>query len=198
MKYYIKNALFGFAYLVLMDLMSILVIFIGSAVWKAIVAFISILFYCFVIGTVYFKEGETAFDILRGNDIQRRKMVETGKLTEIDTVKEYKPYKGFIIGALICAPLVFILLLHLIIGLASGGTLNGAGIVATFAYFMFFTPINAFYTETLAFADYFIILYALAVTSLATGISYILGAKKSQRKYDMIERKHREIYGDEN
>ena len=125
-------------------------------------------------------------------------MVETGKLTEIDTVKEYKPYKGFIIGALICAPLVFILLLHLIIGLASGGTLNGAGIVATFAYFMFFTPINAFYTETLAFADYFIILYALAVTSLVTGISYILGAKKSQRKYDMIERKHREIYGDEN
>ena len=198
MKYYIKNALFGFAYLILMDLVSILTIMVESTFWKAVIGIAAILFYCFVIGTVYNKEGETALDCLHSNDVQRRRMVESGEIIPINTATEYKHYKGFIIGAFICAPLVFLLLIHLIIGLASGGTLNGAGIVSTFVYFTFYVPYGAFHTETLVFGNYFVLLYAIVVTALTAGIAYILGAQKAQRKYDMIERKHREIYGDKN
>lgn len=198
MKYYLKGAIFGFAYLVVMDFVSLLVSYIENKAVQAILTFVAVAFYCFIIGVIFFKDGETALDYLHSNDLQRRRMVETGEIVELKTAPEYKPYKGFIIGALICAPLVFLLILHLIIGLATGGTANGAGIAASFAYFSFYMLYGTFQTATLTFGDYFILLYSVVITSAAVGIPYIFGAKKSQKKYDLIERKHREIYGENN
>lgn len=194
MKYYLKTAIFGFVYLIIMDLVALLISYIKSDVWQFVVSVLAIAFYFFVAGAIYFKEGETALDLLHNNDNQRRRMVETGELVEIKTAAEYKPYKGFIIGAFICVPLVILLILHLIIGLAADA--NGAGIAATFMYFLFYLPYGAFHTGSLVFADYFVILYSIIIISAGVGIAYLLGARKSQRKYDLIERKHREIYGD--
>ena len=200
MKYYLKNALFGFVYLILMDLTALLISLISSKTWQFILAMVAIAFYCFVVGTIFFKEGESALDLRHSNDAQRRRMVETGEIYEIKTIPEYKPYKGFVMGAIICVPLVFVLILHLIIGLSTGGMANGAGAAAVIMYYLFFVPYAAFHSgmETFLFGEYFIVLYSIAVISATTGIAYILGARKSQRKYDIIERKHREIYGDKN
>lgn len=200
MKYLIKNSVFGLVYLFVMDFVAILIYYIDNQALQIVLAFAAVAFYCFVLGYLTSKEGETAFDVLHNNDMQRRFMVKTGELVDIDASAEYKPYKGFIMGLLICAPMVLLLIIHLILGLLSGGTLNGAGAATTLGYFLFYAVYGSIVSleKVLTFGEYFILLYALVVTSVTTGVSYIIGAKKSQKKYDKIEQKRREIYGDEN
>ena len=198
MKYYIKNAAFAFVYLIVMDVTALLITMIKTPAWQLVLSIIAILFYLFVLFTIFSGEGARALDIRHANDTQRRRMIETGDVFDLKTAEEYKPYKGFIIGVIICVPQILLLIIHLILGLITGGTANGAGGAALIIYYLFYLPFGAMHTGALVFGEYFILLYSVAVISVAIGVAYILGAKKSQRKYDLIERKHREIYGDKN
>lgn len=198
MKYYIKCSLFAFAYMIAMDIGALLFSYIDSIALRAVLSIAWALFYCFIVGIMFFKEGETALDFRHANDLERKHMVESGVVVELDTAPEYKPYKGFVIGVYACIPLIIILLLHLLIGLSSGGTANGAGIVASVVYFTFFMPYGAFRSgvNLFTFGEYFILIYTVAILAVTVGVAYILGARKAQKKYDLIERKQNEIYGD--
>ena len=197
MKYYIKCSLFAFAYLIAMDIGALLFSYIGSVALRAALSIVWVLFYCFIVGVIYFKEGATSLDVRHANDLERKHMVESGEIVELDTAPEYKPYKGFMIGIYACIPLILIMLIHLILGLATGGTANGAGIVASIVYFTFFMPYGAFRSgvKLFTFGEYFIILYTVVFLAVVIGVAYNLGARKAQKKYDLIERKQNEIYG---
>ena len=199
MKYLLKNSVFGFVYLLVMDFVAILIYYVDNRTLQIILSFVAVAFYCFVVGYLTEKEGETALDVLHNNDMERRHVIKTGILVDINTAAEYKPYKGFCMGLLICSPLLLLLLIHLILGLASGGTINGAGTAASLGYFLFYAVYGSITSldKVLTFGEYFILLYAPAVTSITMGVAYIIGANKSRKKYLKIEIKHREIYGDE-
>ncbi|MDY6367248.1 MAG: hypothetical protein SPL13_01860 [Clostridia bacterium] len=198
MKYYVKCSLFAFAYLVAMDIGALLLSYISIVPLRVALSVVWALFYCFIVGVIFFKEGETSLDFRHANDLERKHMVESGEIVELDIAPEYKPYKGFIIGLYACIPLLVALFVHLILGLATGGTANGAGITASVIYFTFYMIYGAFQSGlAMSFGEYFIILYTLVFIPVTIGVAYILGAKKAQRKYDIIEEKRREIYGDD-
>lgn len=202
MKYYVKCSLFAFAYLIAMDIGAFLFAYIQIVALRAALSIFWALFYCFIVGVMFFKEGETALDFRHANDLERRHMVESGVPVELDVAPEYKPYKGFVIGLYACIPMLFGLLIHSVLGIATGGTANGAGIVTSAVYFTFYMIYGSLVTknaegvvESMGFGEYYLILIGLVIMCVAIGVAYILGAKKAQMKYDLIERKQREIYG---
>lgn len=199
MRYYIKHVLFGYVYLILMGTVAFGVTFIQSRAAQIVLGVLTIGFFCLVMWLTMFKEGESALDVRHSNDIERRRMIETGNIRPIRTAEEYKPYKGFLVGVFICLPLIIAMLVHLILGFALKGA-NGGGMVGCLMYLPFYIVYGVFKAGTgiaVTWGEYFIILYAIPVVSAATGIPYMMGARKSQSKYDMIAEKQRLIYGDD-
>lgn len=195
--YFLKQMIFPLVYLILLSLTSVAVTSLGNnLLWlKYILLAIILLFYCFIIGAVAFKDGQEEFKTLHHNDIQRERIILTGDDVPLDLVKEYKPWKGLLIGLAGCVPLIVLMIVHTVL-ISQDPTNGGAGVIAGYLYdvvFAFFkyeiqmvlTPMECYWT-----------LLALPIFLLSTGIPYYVGAMRLKKQYDKIERKKIEIYGD--
>ena len=195
MMYYLKQAFFAFIYLFFMMIIALGILCIGVPWVEFALSILNIALYGFIISMTFYKEGQNSMKVLHSNDIEREQIIKTGEPRKLKIHEEYKPWKGYVIGLIVCVPLLVCLLLHIIIALSSGGTLLGAGAVAGFIYLAFFAPCSVFF-ETATVWTYFYILYAVPLIMLMCGIPYNLGASKIQRQYDRIAEKQRQIYGD--
>lgn len=157
--------------------------------------FLSIGFFIFVIFTYMRSAGEKAQKKLHANDLLRMRIVETGDDIQIDKQSEYSIYKGFLIGACSCLPMVLFLLIHTIIGIC-GGTTNVLGAIGNFLYLLFAAPVFVFTESTLSFGEFYICLYGLALSSLVSGLGYYIGSRKVLLQYEKIEESKKLIYGE--
>ena len=200
MKYFLKQSGFLFFYNIFMTIIALGILCIPgeNLAWlRIILCVLNIALYLFIVGMTFFKEGQDALKTRNANDLEREQIIKTGEALPLKLAEEYKPWKGFVMGAIICAPMVIALIVHFILALATHGTVNGAGAVAGLIYMSFFALVSELASvETLVWGQYFIMLYALPLISGASGISYIMGANKIQAQYDRIHEQQRQIYGD--
>ena len=201
MKYYFKQSVFPFIYIIFMAFIAIGIQTINGLLWlKICLAVLNLGLYGVVVCSVAFKEGQESVKVQMANDLERREIIRTGEDRPLKLREEYKPYKGFLFGFFACVPLILLLLAHTIIHFA-GGTYVGLGAIAALIYNMFFIFFN-FGTGAEGEAAvvpwylYYGALVAIPVLMLMTGISYILGAKKIMRQQEMIREKQRQIYGE--
>jgi hypothetical protein len=200
MKYFLKQSGFLFIYNIFMTIIALGILCIQGKdlLWlRMILCVLNIGLYLFIAGMTFYKEGQEALKVRNANDLEREQIIKTGEALPLKIAEEYKPWKGFVMGAIICAPMVIALIVHLILALATNGTVNGAGAVSGLLYMSFFAPVTELLgTETLVWAQYFIQLYAIPIIVVTAGVGYMLGAKKIQAQYDKIHEKQRQIYGD--
>ena len=204
MWYYIKQSFMPFIYLFFMAMTAMAILTIGNdLIWlKVLLCLLNLGLYLVVVCASSYKDGQTALKERIANDLERLQIIRTGEDRPLKIKEEYKWWKGFLYGFISCIPLVVLLIVHTILMLVDPA-LNGAGVVASIIYLTFFAffRINAIGTSTdvvLQPTIYYASLIGLPIIMLATGISYILGARKIQRQQDAIKEKQRQIYGDIN
>lgn len=198
MWYYIKNVFFMFIYLLVMSVLGIGISLIEN-VWIEFALSVANVILYLVIVTIYFKnEGKNAAKVMLANDLERQNMLRTGKYFKIKTDKEYSAWKGYFFGFCVALPLIICLIIHLITGLSTGGQKSTATIVASFLYFVFFYVFGVFVPvgSTISFSQFFIISYAIPLMILSSGLAYSWGAMKIFRQKEIIQEKHKKIYGD--
>lgn len=206
MWYLIKQSLIPFAYL-----LCGLVIAGGAfsisdnAIIQIAILTVNLGLFLFVVFTLCKKEGENGYMALVNNDINRKRIVETGEDLPLKVAEEYTAWKGFAIGGIICFPLVIMIIIHTILIFAVDPTQTLAGVGASILYMVVFafTRVGVVMPEDITQMAidpymYYWTLIAIPIILLATGIPYILGAKKVERQQQQIKETHRAIHGEKN
>ena len=201
MKYYIKQGLFPFIYLLFMAMIALGILCIQGLIWlKIVLCVANVALYGVIVFAAAFQDGQKAMKVQVANDLERREIIRTGEDRPLKLHEEYKPWKGFVFGFVACVPLIALLIVHVIVHFAGGG--NVVGGIAGIVYFMFFAFFRLDATAAteeaavISWYAYFGTLIALPVIMIVTGVAYILGAKKIQRQQNMIKEKQRQIYGE--
>ena len=115
--HYVKSAMVPFLYLIFMAFIAMGIVMINDNLLylKIILSVLNISFYAYIVAMVFYKDGETALKTRLANDLERVQIVKTGEDRPLKLIEEYKPWKGFVIGGVACAPLVILLLIHTIL-----------------------------------------------------------------------------------
>ncbi len=198
MGYYLKKIGMIFFYLGLTLITSLLASSAEiKALWlKVAICGLSLLIFCLSTVLMAYREGIKGYKKLLLNDSIRVQIVKTGKDLPLKRAEEYRPFKGFLIGAYACIPLVLLLLTHLIVGLATNGQVLGFGIAAGVTYAVFYEMYAIFFLETgFAWTFYFWLLYALPVIACLYGVPYMLGARNERLVRETIATNQSKIYG---
>ena len=194
--YFLKQMIFPLVYMIILSITSLGITAINNdLLWlKYILNAIVLAFFALIMGAVSWKDGEEGAKVLHANDLERRRIVETGEDRPLNLLKEFRPWKGFLAGLSTCIPLIIMIIIHAI--MSSSGAGNGAGAVAGFVYmivFMFFMPDLSM---SLTAGHYYLTLVAIPIFMVITAVAYILGNRRIQKQYDAVERKQAQIYGD--
>ncbi len=204
MWYYIKQSFLPFVYLFFMAMTAMAILTIGNnLVWlKVLLSLLNLGLYLLIISAASYKDGQTALKERVANDLERLQIIRTGEDRPLKLKEEYKWWKGFLYGFISCIPLLLLLIVHTILVLIDPA-LNGAGVVASIIYLTFFAFFRLNVTGsstdiTINPTMYYSTLIAVPIIMIATGVFYILGARKIQRQQDAIKEKQRQIYGDIN
>ncbi len=195
--------LFSLVYSITMLMVNIAISIIdGGLLWlKYLLYVLTFALYAVVVAGVSFKDGQDSIKIRQANDLERMNIIRTGEYRELNVVKEYKPWKGFVSGLASCIPLIILMLLQAIFYLINPEKpALWPGAVASYLYiivFAFFRPNNVSFTTASQGLNYFFNLITIPVYVLIWGGAYLLGAKKQLNLLARIEEKHKKIYGEE-
>ena len=198
LSFYFKESFIASMYLVMFTLVDLGILCIGDDLipLKIGLCVVSLLGFMFIVGLMYFKEGEKAMKIRRGNDLNRKQIILTGRDYPLNTVEEYKAWKGFVIGLNTCIPLVISLIVHVFVS-PKGPYYNVGGVIAAFLYMIVFAFTRVNSAIDIPQTDYYYTLFAIPVLVLTIGIGYMLGARKAVKDHEKIRAKHRAIHGDD-
>ena len=201
LKYFIKQTSFSIVYLIFSAVCAIGVMF-TTAMWLQIaLGILNLSVFLVIIFLSYFKEGETALKVMHANDLERKEIIRTGEDRPLNLVQEYDGKKGLFMGLVLGAPLVILVLLHLLITLIFGVQTNGVGLALSIIYNVFFVFVRIGFGGVLPEASvingyFYITLLGLPLIVLSAWLGYLYGAKAQQKKYDLIEDKTKRIYGE--
>ena len=137
-------------------------------------------------------------------NFERKIIIRTGENRPLDLIGEYKVWKGFLIGAVACIPVVLLLLIHTIL-VAIDPTQTGVGTLVSFLYMCVFAfyRINVIQTgwdsmdqslaanATIAPELYYVTLLMIPILILTIGIGYFLGAKREELKNRRLKERQR-------
>ena len=200
--YYVKQMFIPIMYLFIFDIIALGILCIGDnlVALKVILLIVSLGFYAFIMGAVFFKDGQTAYKVRRANDLSREQIIKTGQDIPLKLNEEYKPWKGYLIGAINCVPLIILLIIHLLLTAGSDPTAattnNTAGAIAGLAYIVVFGFATVKSTVVLTSLSYYISLAIIPFFVCVPGVSYYMGGRKMEIQQELIKEKHRLIYGD--
>lgn len=190
-KYYLKNCFIFYVYLLIMMITALAIAAIENMLWlQIILSVLNIGLFSFIMFTMCKKTGEDAYKLKHTNDIKRRVIMQTGDYYNFDTVSEYGKYKGLYIGIYTAAPLIIMLLLHLIIGFF-GVRASALEVACAFTYGMFVFPVKIINAN----ASIYWSVYAVIILVLIAWAGYGAGAIKMQRQYAKIQKTNEQIYG---
>ena len=197
MKFYLKMAILPFVYIFFSAMLGIGIILIDQnlAFLQYVLCGINLAFYVLVVGIAGNKDGQKSIKVRNQNDQFRRVIIETGEDLPLNLQEEYKPWKGFVIGAVACIPSVVLIIIHVILNLTSPTPHYGFGVASgvlstvVFSFFMVSSAVKSW-------AYYLWALLIVPLVSCAYGGFYVLGANKAQKQYDKIAQIQRAIHGD--
>ncbi len=201
-KYFLKQMFFPLLYAIMMMMINMSITMITEdLLWLKYMLFaLSFALFAFIVCAVAFKDGQEAVKIRHMNDVERLNIIRTGEDRPLNVVKEYKPWKGFVSGLMVCIPLFILMIIHTIYLLTNPSSPTPwAGAVSSFIYsvvFSFFNPNLEVYKTCAQLSRYYYCLIAIPVFALLVGVPYMLGAKKQLLLYKSVEDKHKAIYGD--
>ena len=190
-KYYLKNCIIFYVYLIITMITALAIVAIENMLWLQIVlSLLNMGLFVFIMFTMCKKTGEDAYKLKHSNDIKRRVIMQTGDYYEFDTVKEYGKYKGLYLGIYSAAPLIIMLLIHLIIGFF-GVRASGLELACAFTYGTFIFPVKILSTN----ASIYWSLYSVVILVATAWLGYNVGVAKIKRQYDKIAKTNEQIYG---
>ena len=198
MKYYLKKAMIGFVYLIFSAITAYGILFIPDLSWlKIVLLVLNIGLYSYVLGATAFQDGQAAYKVRMANDLNRKQIVLTGEDIPLDTKNEYKPYKGFIIGLIICAPLIILLIIHAIVTSSTPSNVD-FGNTACFIYMMAyaFAGVGVSIDKVFILVPPYWALLSVPLIVLIQGTLYSLGARKIELQQEMIKERHKMIHGE--
>ncbi|MBQ9756712.1 MAG: hypothetical protein IJV99_03845 [Clostridia bacterium] len=197
-KHFLKQAVIPVIYLVLMAMTSLSIGAIEGQhlVWlRLLLSILAFGLYALVVGAISYKEGQEAMKVRNANDLERMIIVRTGENRPLQTVKEFKAWKGFMVGLVTCIPAIVILIVHTILIIGNPANI-GAGVLAGYIYMVFFMIFRCNTAVAVTAGTYYLILLAIPVFACLTGIPYYLGGRKIELQQERIKEKHRQIYGE--
>ncbi len=151
--------------------------------------------YVFVVWSLLAKEGEKGYTALQTNDFNRRRIIETGEDLPLSVAEEFSWWKGFVVGAIISAPLVVLIIIHTIF-LIAGMPNVAIGAITSFVYMVVFAFTRIGVTTVVGVCDYYWTLVFIPFILFITGVPYILGARRKERQQDAIKEIQKNIHGD--
>jgi Ca2+/Na+ antiporter len=197
MKHYIKRAMFPLVYIVVCLILDLSVLALDAKlIWlRYIFLFAVLCLFALVVYPIARKDGENDYNKLINNDRIRQHIVETGDDIYFDRREEFKPYKGFLVGVIACAPLILLLILHTITIIVTDGENIVFGQIGSTMYSIVSMFFSLIYKTPTAYTCYYSLL-AVPIISCVVGIPYLIGAKRVklglleiQRKSDIINGK---------
>ena len=198
--YYVKQMFIPIMYLFIFDIIALGILCIGDNLiaLKVILLLVSLGFYAFILGAVFYKDGQSAYKVRIANDLSREQIIKTGKDIPLKLNEEYKPWKGFLIGAINCIPLVLLMLIHVILtaGKDPVTATNTCGAITALIYIAFFAFMQVKSTVVLTAVTYYFVFIAVPIFSAVPGVCYYLGGRRIELQQQQIKEKHRMIYGD--
>lgn len=195
MGYYFKRATLPWVYLVFMLVLSLSVHAISNVILKYVLMTATLLLYVSILAIISYKDGQEALKVRISNDIERKTIIETGEDRPLNLKTEYKTYKGFLIGLVVCIPLFVLLILHtaFISTVESGTTFFGT--VTNVLYSIVFNLFRASNSELTVYTTYYTLLY-VPIVCLSMGLAYVFGAKQVEKQQKHIKDIHNQIYGE--
>lgn len=212
MKYYISKSFFAIVYSFFSALTSFVILFIENLTWlKAVLLAVNLGLYIYVVTAVAFQDGQAALKVRIANDLERREIIRTGEDRPLKLSEEFKPWKGYVIGLLSCAPLIILMVVHAILT-SVDPTKTGAGAIAGFLYmavFAFFrmdsiqvTDINDAMVDTiqknttLEPSIFYWTLLIVPVLIICIGVGYYLGGRKIEKQQERIREHQKMLHGE--
>ncbi len=210
MKYYIDKASFSFVYSLVSSLTAVLILCIEDMIWlKAILLALNLGLYVYVIAAVGYQDGQNALKTRNANDLEREIIIKTGEDRPLNVPGEFKPWKGFVIGAISCIPLFITMLIHTFV-IIGDPTNTSVGGIAGFFYMVilgFFrmdivssgtmgSIIEDGQNIALSAGTFYWTLLAVPIVILSVGIGYYLGGKKIERQQQRIKEHQRLMRGE--
>ena len=198
MKFYLKKAIIGLAYLLFSAVTAYAILFIPDLVGlKIALLVLNLSLYCYVLAVTAFQDGQTAYKVRLANDLNRKQIILTGDDIPLDKQNEYKHYKGFVIGLIICIPVIVLIGIHAIL-MATNSSNQDFGLVASYIYMMVyaFAGLHVKVENLFNVVSPYWNLLAIPVIILVQGVFFYLGGRKIELQQEMIREKHRMIHGE--
>ena len=195
MKYYFKQAILPFIYLIFTAMLGMGIKTMGDKMpgLQLLLNIVNFLLYAIVVFMANYKDGEKAMDVRYRNDRFREVIVRTGEDITLNESEEYKPWKGFVFGAIACIPLVVFIIIHCFYAGFGGSNIFGTiGGILYMIIFSFFWQ----YIEVFTWSTFLYMLVAIPVISAITGFGFMIGAKNSEKKYEEIAKRESFLHGD--
>ena len=190
-KYYFTNSWLFYLYLFFGMLTAYAIEGISSILAIRIILYaLDIVMLIVIIAAISFRTGENAYKAKRSNLAKLRITAETGDEYPLEYEKEYKWYKGIILGLCPSIVLVFAYILQLIFILSGSDSLAAAYITEIF-YGIFYYPSR----DILGNASVFYTFYGIIVMVVPALVCYMLGAKKEKAKIEDTEKTSEKIHG---
>ena len=204
--YFIKQIFVPYMYLGMFALIDFAILCIGDTpgliALKVCLVAVCLGFFVALMSIVSYRDGQTAYKTLLANDINRRQMIETGREYPIKLAEEYKAYKGFVTGLIVCLPLIICTIIHMCTSgfsnTTGSSTSNGAGVVMSFIYMVVFAFARVNNSLPIVPNVFYVCLTALPIIVLSMGVPYIFGAKKIIRQQEMIKKQQNYLHGGSN
>ena len=195
MKYLLRLTIVPLVYLACFAFSTVAIASIDgfNALVKSLISAVFLLLYIVLVTAVMIKEGQDAYGVLLSNNSHRRYMIETGKIVDFNTAKEYKAWKGFVVGLICCIPLVVMVFLH-IISFPRGDT-SRVSIICEMMYGVFYSIGRTYQhtNETGFFIGAIVIVFAL---SIMNGVPYMIGARHRRLQQEKIKKMNEELHGE--
>ena len=197
--YYIKKAIIGLVYLLFSAVTAYGIMFIpADFAWaKVVLLVLNLILYSYVLSATAFQDGQAAYKVRMTNDLNRKQIVLTGEDIPLDTKKEFRAYKGFIVGFVICVPLIILLIVHAVTTINTPKN-QDFGITSSFIYLAFyaFAGVGVKVDYLFATVSPYWSLIAIPIIVAVQGVFYYLGGRKIELQQQMIKEKHKMLHGE--
>ena len=188
----LKSVLFELAYIMMLSLVAFGISLINVFALKIVLFILNIVAFSVAMFFWYMQKGATEYDNRRKNNLKRKVMIETEQYIEIDSSKEYKKYKGFLIGGINVGLMLLLCIINLII-VETGSTSTVVSGIIKGLYYGFY---GILFTISESVSIY-IAIYGVVLMALVVSFAYIFGAKREKKnKEDKIETIKNQVYGD--
>jgi len=171
--------------MLMMGIMSFLILMINSTFVKVALLILVILFYLFMCVLLTKSTGEIHFKALVTGNIRRQQENSEDINKYCKTEKEYRFYKGFLIGIIISSLTYILLIIRLFI------SSNNIDVCLKILNLLYWSLLSVF--DNTASIFYLALFTLLNVASC--GFGYYLGAKKIMLQQEKLQNIHDEIYG---